>query len=481
MVSQKKKIKKYSDDNAPSLDLSTMPPYPAQAEFIFHKARWKFIAFGRQSGKSWGAKYMLLDRAINRHQRCWWVFPVYKTAEDHWLELINFLRRSKFPVKKINLSEKRIDFYGGGYIVVRSADKPDNLRGGTLDFIVMDEAAFCAEEVWVKVLQPMLTASRGDALIISTPNGRNWFYTQWLLGQDERYKDFYSKHMTSLESPYQDVETLEIIRTTLHELVWREEYLAEFLADGGGVFTGVEKAAKVAAYRIPSDKEIRTYVAGVDWGATGDYTAFTVICKQTREQVYGERFTSYGTTDTINRVMSLLYAWVPEVTYVESNGIGVPLLALLKEKLTGEVDDIEEMLEDIDRDNIYGGFRIRSVHLNNERKRAVIERLAVDIEWGRLFLLAETQPDMALDRYAKTQISEMSTFNRDRTKTGLVTYGAAEGSHDDTVMALALSYMGMPNKRKFKKHWLKSSGTPEPRNNKSPFKSSRSYANAKRR
>jgi len=49
---------------------------------------------------------------------------------------------------------------------------------------VIDEAAYVDEAAWTEALRPALTDRRGSALLISTPNGLNWFHAAWLRGQD---------------------------------------------------------------------------------------------------------------------------------------------------------------------------------------------------------------------------------------------------------------------------------------------------------
>src|SRR5690606_32992003 len=180
----------------------------------------------------------------------------------------------------------------------------------------------------------------------STPNGRNWFWAMYQIGLDPRYLDYKSWHMTSLDSLYQDVEALKAIKNTVSDLVWREEYLAEFLTDGGGVFTNIDKQAKVEGITKPEDKAV--YVAGLDWGDNDDFTVFTVINKFTREQVFGDRFRIESPAKKIMRIVDLLEQWEPEKTIIEINGIGKPLFRMLKETLSGTIilDDLEQLEDD---------------------------------------------------------------------------------------------------------------------------------------
>jgi len=418
-----------------------MRPFGLQQSILDSKARYKIVAFGRQSGKSWLAKRVLLEKAANEGKRTWWVAPTIPTAQDHWDDLVRLITDSGIPTKgKPNGTTKTIRFLSGGSIRIRSADKPDHLRGGTLDYLVLDEAAFMSEDVWFKILQPTITASRGSVLFLSTPNGQNWFYRLFRLGQDENYPEFESWHMPSTEAPYQDKEMLEVIRKTVPELVWREEYMAEFLADSGGVFAGLDRVKWRPMLLKPEDGHV--YVAGVDWGLDDDYTVFTVADKYAGEQVYGARFNSVGTTEQLERLLELIDIWRPETVNIELNGIGYPMFKLLKEmfyertKASAPTHPREAALLGMRSNHT----RLRGIHINNAKKRKLIERLAAAIEYGRFSPLVR-KDENDLDSFGAIQMSEMSTFIRKRTASGLeVTYEAAEGYHDDTISALALCY-----------------------------------------
>ncbi len=415
--------------------------------------RFFIAALGRQSGKSWLARRALLDRANNFGETCMWVAPVIPAALDHWTALTDELEASGLPVKSIKQQSKQIFFHGGGSIRVRSAHIPDNLRGTAPHLIVMDEAAFYAqgEYTWYQVVQPMITATRGKVLFPTTPNGRNWLYPIFMRGMSGDDKYYKSWNFSSYASPFQDKELLDELKKTMPTLAWREEYMAEFLVDGGGVFSGVEEASVIGLIRRPVHGH--TYVAGIDFGFVKDNTAFTVLDKYTREQVYGEAFTNIGTIRTIKRLVELLDVWMPEITHIESNGIGLPLFDILREVASGyDIEDIVEYInsrvedpEGTELEDVIGGHRLRAVHVDNRMKRDMVERVAADIEYGRLQLLSD---DCS---YGMLQMSEMSTYERRRTITGTeVTYAAASEYHDDTVKAIYLANKGMPKPKRWK-------------------------------
>lgn len=472
-----------------------MKPYKEQQEIIDcvrgvirnHEGnRFQFLVadFGRQSGKSWTSRYIALDSAANYDQNVMWVSPSISSARNHWNKLVKLLKKSKLPCKILQAA-KEIHFPDGGTIAIRSAIEPDNLRGDSVDVLILDEAAFFrnGEYVWEQVCLPMITASRGVAVFTSTPNGRNWFYRLFLEGWNRPEAEYHKSWMLKSEqSPYQDKKLLAFLKKRTPSVKWRQEFEAEFLSDGGGVFVGVDRASKVKLLEAPDPK--RVYVAGLDIGSTRDNSTFTVIDKESREQVFGDAFTNLGAIPTIRRIIALLDHWKPEVTHVEKNGVGDFLFKLLCEVLAG--GDIEDLVNSMNValedepsiapiDEIIGGHRLVGVHMDNPQKRALVERTAADVEFGRLFLLAQEDNG----DYAILQNSEISTFTRQTTASGQdITYKAAEGAHDDTVSALYLAYKGVPKPKRGKTTW-----EAEPKNNRLTelFRSKGRNFNAKRK
>jgi hypothetical protein len=225
---------------------------------------------------------------------------------------------------------------------------------------------------------------------------------------------------------------------------WREEFEAEFIVDGGGVFMGIDDAAKATMRYEPLDNMADRYAAGIDVGFSNDPTCFTVVDRILREQVYGESFAGMGTVRTIRRIVELLDIWNPSKTYIEKNGVGEHFVSLLRRFVSGgDISEIETIINDIAEDsadiapieNEIGTHKIIAIHTNNENKRKDIERLAADIEWRRFRILKREYT------YGAVQVSEMSTFERKPTDSGMsVRYEARNGCHDDTIAALALAY-----------------------------------------
>ena len=467
-------------------------PYPKQQEIVDflwgnrrnkNNDRYRFFlaVFGRQSGKSFLGRYVGLRRAIEFGHHVMWVAPTNKNAREHWTQLKETVINSGIPYKHIREQGKEIIFHGGGFIRVRSALEGDGLRGGTMDLIILDEAAFFekGKYLYYSVILPMITASGGQIIFLTTPNGRNYVYDLFKVGLDPADDLHISWHMKSEDSPHQDIALLKAIKKTMPNMQWREEFEAEFLSDSGGVFAGVDRASVVPMQSKP-DKNAE-YLMGVDWGDVNDFTDATIINKSTGQQVFGSRFTGIGTQFQLARILDIIYTWMPDHVYVERNGMGQTYYKLLVECINGIIP-LEEFMRQTMTEEEYKGFRwwdiglgkienvkIHGVHLDNAMKRELVEGASAHIEYGRLQLLAEEESDP--EAYASVQKSEMSTYIRKRTASGVsVTYGASDDNHDDTISALILAAKGLPQPAKIIRHTDKRTVREVKKETKNPFR-----------
>ncbi|MFW5691569.1 MAG: terminase large subunit domain-containing protein [Chloroflexota bacterium] len=336
----------------------------------------------------------------------WWLAPTHAMASDVWRDLRDRLRH--LPGAGSSEVERRIDLHGGGSISVRSAHQPDLLRGAGLDHVVLDEAAFMEPGVWPQVVRPMLLDRNGSAMFLSTPFGRNWFYDLYRLGVDPDMPEWSAWQFTSADNPRISAAELAVIRRTTPERVYREEYLAEFLDDAGQVFRGITQAATAPTDARPVAG--RRYAAGVDWGRDHDYTAIAIIDAETGHMVALDRFRGVGWSLQRGRLAALCARWQPSVIWAEANSIGAPNIEALQAE----------------------GLPVRPFHTTARSKPALIEALALAIEQGEIGLL----PDPVL-------LHELAAYGLERQPGGGYRYGAPSGSHDDTVIAVALAWYGV--------------------------------------
>jgi hypothetical protein len=123
----------------------------------------------------------------------------------------------------------------GRKIHIKGADRPDSLRGAGLSFVVLDEFAFMKSEVWEKILSPMLARSKGGALFIGTPEGKNHFYELFEKARlkPPGYEDWEAFHFESLRNPTLDPKEIAARIATMSVSAARQEFGASFNSGGG--------------------------------------------------------------------------------------------------------------------------------------------------------------------------------------------------------------------------------------------------------
>lgn len=380
-----------------------LPPFhPRQREIALDDARFKVAACGRRFGKTrLGAALCIMT--AGQRGRAWWVAPTYKVSEVGW-RLIHRMAQ-QVPGVIIQKSDRMVILPNGGEIQVRSADNPDSLRGEGLDFVVLDECAFIHEDAWQEALRPALSDRKGRGLFISTPKGRNWFWRLWQKCLDDHDHEWRGWQLPTADNPFIDAAEIEAARLGLPERIFAQEYLAQFLDDAGGVFRRVMEAATAT----PQDGMIggREYVFGVDWGRSNDFTAIAVLDVTTSELVALDRFNQIDYTTQVGRLTALAERFRPTAIVAEANSIGTPLIEQLRAN----------------------GLPVVPFTTTNATKQVIVDALALAFERGAIRIL----PDPVL-------IAELQAYEAERLPSGLLRYGAPDGMHDDTVMALMLAW-----------------------------------------
>lgn len=268
--------------------IATLPfkPFPWQKKALedFEKCRFMVIDAGNRAGKDrmtimTGIKYFVDCLSENRHVEnpdmvpavLWWqIAPTEKMAKQNWRELKKYM--PKQWVVACSDSTFTMETIGGGVIEVRSAYDPESLVGVGLDLVTITEAARIAdlEAVWANIEARLNSPGRGraidrqgkkfglgKAIINSSPLGKNYFYKMFKFGQqgsDEYSSNWISYQLSWRANPFMDELADQIVQTKFGEMTYEEDlrrkigdrlfrqnYLADFLAMDGTVFKDFEE------------------------------------------------------------------------------------------------------------------------------------------------------------------------------------------------------------------------------------------------
>lgn len=338
--------------------------------------------------------------------------PTYRMLSEVWRSLKSTLG---YVTKTSNEEAHRIELLSGGVIECWSLTNADTVRGRKYARIVVDEAALIQDaDIWPAVLRPLLTDYKGSALFLSTPRGKNWFWQLYSLGSDPLKREWRSFHYPTTANPYIDPAEVEAARQMLPERIFRQEYLAEFMDDAGSVFRGVSKVCTALPLDgPPADHRV---LAGLDFGRYQDFSVVSVIDATTKTQIYLDRFNQIDWTFQRERIKAICQRFNVETLVAEANSIGEP-----------NIEALQRM-----------GVPVEAFYTTVQSKAPLIESYALAIEQGEITLLNDP-----------VQIAELESYGMERLPSGRFTYSAPPGSHDDIVVAGALSWYAVEHYRRF--------------------------------
>lgn len=377
--------------------------HAGQLAIVNHPARYHVLCCGRRFGKTALAADLLVNAALNGES---WAYlaPTYAMVTEVW----QTLKRTLQPVIKTKSeSLYRLELITGGTLRIWGLYNDNTVRGVAFHGVIIDEAAFVKNlvDTWQKVITPTLTDYRGKAYFLSTPNGHNGFWQLYTSANDPLQPDWQAWHYNTIDNPFIDPAEVEAQRRELPDRAFRQEYLAEFIDDAGGVFRNVAQVCTLSA-RQPYSGD---FCMGVDWAKSHDFTVISIIDRATREQVFLDRFNQVSWEIQRGRLLDIYRAWNPAVIYAESNSIGEPNIEALQRE----------------------GVPVQPFETTALTKTPLIDALSLAIERQEIRLLADD-----------VQRAELQAYQMERLPSGKYRYGSPDGGHDDTVMALALAWHG---------------------------------------
>jgi len=215
-----------------------------QSKIYSDENRFRVVVAGRRFGKTFLSVTELVTQALKGKRKvCWYVAPTYKAAKEiAWDMLLAFL--PKEYIQKTNESSLTVTLWNASIISLKGAEKPDNLRGRSLDFCVLDEFADMRPEAWYEVLRPSLSDRQGSALFIGTPKGRNHFYDLWTRGADGN-TDWQAFQYTTIDGGQVTAEEIESAKRDLDERTFNQEYNAQFVNYQGIIYYNFDRTESV--------------------------------------------------------------------------------------------------------------------------------------------------------------------------------------------------------------------------------------------
>ena len=341
---------------------------------------------------------MLLGCPDNSVGYC--VAPTFSHTRKQWKEILYYCPQNL--ILNVNRADHRITLIGNREIQFKSADGADSMRGESVAVLWMDEGGQIVEDRWTLELRPSLMDTHGRAIFTGTPKGKNWYFQLYTRGQDKLQSDYMSWSFSSYTNPYLDPKEIDEFKRDMPELAFRQEILGEFLDEVGSVFRNVKDCIKGSL--APPTQNGR-YVVGCDLAKHEDFTVLCIL--DNNGHLCGfDRFSQLDWEFQSKRIMSLVQQYNNARLLIDSTGVG---------------DPIHDKLRRL-------GLNVEGYKFTNASKKDLVENLSIMIDKQEV-----TFPDIPV------LINELGLFGYKISPAGVTTYGAPEGYHDDTVIALALA------------------------------------------
>jgi len=294
-----------------------MPLSAKQQEIADCPTRFRCVLAGRRGGKTFLMMREACRFASKPDSTVWLLANSRQQIKSLcWSKLKKKLNSLNW-IQDTNESELTIRLVNGSQICLKSAEQGDNLRGESLDAILVDE--FCdidLDEIWHQILRPSLSDKKGHAMFCGTPKAGN-----------QAARDLYDNHLTKKnwasfsytteQGGFVDAEEIAQAREDLSPKVFSQEYLANWENFAGIIFNEFGQH-NIAEVRRPTEHEV-IYIGG-DFNVT---PMSCVIGRQTTTgiEIYDEIYLdNSNTTEMIDEIRSR-YPKNPVVFFPDPAGV----------------------------------------------------------------------------------------------------------------------------------------------------------------
>jgi hypothetical protein len=367
---------------------------------------------GRQFGKTTISENMAIYWALNEPKSViYWVSPTDAQSQKVYKDIINAIYESGcVESKKMPRGDTEILFKNGSKILFRSAQSEDNLRGQSVNYMILDEAAFIKRSTVETILLPMLSVKGKKCLFISTPKGKNYLYDYYLNGKTkDKWK---SLRYSTYDSPLSNTDMIDMFRTTLSSKIFQQEVEAEFI-DSSSVFNNISDVMTLDEIDNPVNGE--KYWAGIDIGLINDPSVLSII-DQNGNLVKYYRWENIEAPELINKIIDINNKWKFISVAIENNNQGLVIYQSLKRTMRNiiEFNTNSKTKPEIINDLIHA-FNMRSFNI-------------IKNEYLRI---------------------ELEAFIFKQNDIGNIKFMADSGFHDDCVMSLAIGRWCWKSKKDF--------------------------------
>jgi len=451
-------MKKYCKIEHPKQGKIKFNLYPFQEQTLrdFLEHRYNIILKSRQMGISTlSAGYSLYRMLFSENFK----ILVIATKQDVAKNLVHkvkvmFQNLPSWMVrdaKIIDNNKLQLSFNNGSSIKAVSAS-PDAGRSEALSLLIIDEAAFVdkIDDIWTAAQMTLSTG--GDAILLSTPNGvGNLFHRLWVQAEEDALSNkseeqdvFNPINLKWDLHPDRDQKWRDLQTSMLGEKQAAQECDCDFISSGHTVVDGEiidwydkqcidpkETRGITGDYWLwayPDYNKSYAVVADVARGDGSDDSAFHVFDIETMEQV-AEYVGKIGTTEYGKMLIAVSKEWNDALLVIERENVGWATIQVVLDDgysnlyYTHKIDPyLDENIHLARYDDLKNKADMTPGFTTNSKTRPIV-----------ISKIVTCMREKTVTIRSKRLINQMYVF---KWKNGKAQ--AAEGYHDDLVMALGI-------------------------------------------
>jgi len=307
------------------LELLNVTPLPSQIAIInaINNPKYRFVsaAVSRRQGKTYIANLIGQLVSLVPGSNILIMSPNYSLSQISFDLQRNLIKHFDLEVTKDNAKDKVIELSNGSTVRMGSVNQVDSCVGRSYDLIIFDEAALAdGKDAFNVALRPTLDKDNSKAIFISTPRGRNnWFSEFFYRGFSEDFPEWCSIRATYRDNPRMSEMDISEARKSMSEAEFKQEYEADFNTYEGQIWKfNFETQVKDLSQLDTSKMDV---FAGLDVGYK-DPTALCVLAYDWDADKYylvDEYFNSERTTEQhATEIQKLIDRWDIDFIYIDS-------------------------------------------------------------------------------------------------------------------------------------------------------------------
>jgi hypothetical protein len=309
----------------PYLNLLNVKPLPSQVAIInaINNPKYRFVsaAVSRRQGKTYIANIIGQLVSLVPGSNILIMSPNYSLSQISFDLQRNLIKHFDLEVTKDNAKDKVIEISNGSTVRMGSVNQVDSCVGRSYDLIIFDEAALAdGKDAFNVALRPTLDKENSKALFISTPRGRNnWFSEFFYRGFSDEFPEWCSIRATYQDNPRMSETDIAEARKSMSEAEFKQEYEADFNTYEGQIWKfNFETQVKDLSQLDTSKMDV---FAGLDVGFK-DPTAMCVIAYDWENEMYylvDEYLNNERTTEQhAEEIQKLIDRWDIDYIYIDS-------------------------------------------------------------------------------------------------------------------------------------------------------------------